>query len=97
MIGRGAIGNPWIFQGRERTQVPRHETLATIRHHLQGMLDTYGAREGIILFRKHLTRYLAPLQPPGELRAAILAETDPARFEALLQQLESVPSPLPAV
>ena len=97
MIGRGAIGNPWIFQGRERAQVPRSEFLATIRHHLQGMLDVYGPREGVILFRKHLTRYLAPLQPPGELRAAILAEVEPPRLVALLDQLEYLPSQEAAV
>jgi len=97
MIGRAAIGNPWIFQGRERAQVPRSEVLATIRLHLQGMLDGYGPRQGVILFRKHLTRYLSPLQPPGELRAEILAETEPSRLLAHLQQLESLPAPEPAV
>lgn len=97
MIGRAAIGNPWIFQRRERTQVPRGEILATIRLHLQGMLDVYGPREGVILFRKHLTRYLSPLQPPGEMRAALLVEVDAPRLLARLQELELLPAPVPAV
>ena len=97
MIGRAAIGNPWIFQGRQRGQVPHGEVLATIRRHLQGMLDCYGPREGVILFRKHLTRYLAPYQTPGELRSAMLAETDPSRLQALLAEIDVQPALEPAV
>lgn len=95
MIGRAAIGNPWIFQGRERAQVPRGEILATIRLHLHGMLAVYGPRDGVILFRKHLTRYLLLLPPTGELRSAILAETDPGRLLELLDELDAVPAPQP--
>ena len=34
MIGRGAIGNPWIFEGRHRDEIPWPERLPVIQEHL---------------------------------------------------------------
>lgn len=88
MIGRAAIGNPWIFEGRDRRQVPPAEILATVQRHLEAMLSTYGPRQGVLLFRKHLTRYLQPLSPAADLRAAALVCTDAACLRLVLGQLE---------
>jgi tRNA-dihydrouridine synthase B len=95
MIGRGAIGNPWIFQRRERRQVPAAEIVATIRQHARGMANYYGERDGLVLFRKHLVRYLQPLVVPEETRAALLSVTSLPTFEEHLSRLESVQA-LPA-
>jgi tRNA-dihydrouridine synthase B len=64
MIGRAAIGNPWIFSGKDRSQVSLEEVRETILLHLQRMQDFYGAERGLVLFRKHVTRYisLSPLK-----------------------------------
>jgi len=97
MIGRAAIGNPWIFQRRDRRDVPREEIVATIRRHVHGMLETYGPRDGVILFRKHLTRYLPPLNPAADLRAALLACVEAGALDELLHQLEVQSEPVPAV
>ena len=67
MIGRAAIGNPWIFQRKDREQVTLQDTLNLMRRHLQAMLDYYGER-GLILFRKHATRYIHAV--PGAGRCA---------------------------
>lgn len=65
MIGRAAIGNPWIFARRTRESLTFAELLATIRQHQAEMMAYYG-RRGISAFRKHLKRYLAgiPLLEP---------------------------------
>jgi len=97
MIGRAAIGNPWIFQRRDRRDVPREEIVTTIRQHLHGMLETYGPRDGVVLFRKHLTRYLPPLNPREDLRLALLACVDAEALDRLLGKLETQPEPVPAV
>ncbi len=91
MIGRGAIGNPWIFQPRDRRQVPSTEIVATIRQHAQAMVSYYGERDGLVLFRKHLVRYLQPLTIAEETRAALLSTTSLPAFEAHLCGLESAP------
>ncbi|MCU0485857.1 MAG: tRNA-dihydrouridine synthase [Anaerolineales bacterium] len=69
MIGRAAISNPWIFSHRDRTEVSSDEVRAAVQRHLQLSLDFYGARRGIMLFRKYAARYL---NPTGELRQRML-------------------------
>jgi nifR3 family TIM-barrel protein len=93
MIGRGAIGNPWIFQRRDHSQIPTAERVATIRRHARTMVDYYGEREGLVFFRKHLVRYLRPLSVPGPLRAALLSTTSLPAFEQQLRGLEAVQQP----
>lgn len=57
MVGRGAIGNPWIFQHRERSAVPLEEKIHAVRYHFQLMEDYYGQPQATILMRKHLAKY----------------------------------------
>lgn len=59
MIGRSAIGNPWIFSGKESCSVTDNELFLTISRHLSWMTALYPERVGTLLFRKHLSRYLA--------------------------------------
>lgn len=89
MIGRAAIGNPWIFQGRDRRQIPASEIVATISRHARSMVDYYGERDGLVLFRKHLVRYLQPFSVPAPTRAALLSTTPLPTFEEHLRQLET--------
>ena len=70
MIGRAAMGNPWIFQRRSREDVAPNTLGAVILLHLQGMAQFYGERKGLLRFRKHLVHYLedAPLSKDLRLR-----------------------------
>lgn len=58
MIGRAAIGNPWIFSRCWVSQVPPAAVYQTIREHLERMVSFYGMPRGLILFRKHVIQYL---------------------------------------
>ncbi len=87
MIGRGAIGNPWIFARQERDQLPFHEITHAIRLHLHEMLDYHG-RRGLILFRKHLKRYLKDLPPTDAICSEMVVAESTAEFEALLADVE---------
>jgi len=89
MIGRGAIGNPWIFQRRDRRQVPAPEVAAAICRHARAMVDYYGERDGLVLFRKHLVRYLQPFAVPEPTRAALLSTTLLPAFETHVRELEA--------
>jgi tRNA-dihydrouridine synthase B len=90
MIGRGAIGNPWIFQRRDRRQVPSTEIMAAIRQHARAMVSYYGEHDGLVLFRKHLVRYLQPLTVPEETRAALLSTISLPAFEEHLSRQEGL-------
>lgn len=77
MIGRAAIGNPWIFSHRDRLEIGPGEVRRVVQRHLQLSLDFYGLQRGIILFRKYASRYL---NPTGELRQRMLTTQDPQEF-----------------
>ncbi len=74
LVGRGAIGNPWIFAGRDRSELLPTEVIGTAREHL-AMMDDYHYN-GAVLFRKHAARYLVGFEGAVELRArAIRAQS----------------------
>ncbi len=58
LIGRAAIGNPWIFSGINKQTLIYAEIRNVILKHLRYMLEFYGESQGVILFRKHLAKYL---------------------------------------
>ncbi len=89
MIGRGAIGNPWIFQRKDRNQVSLADRLALVREHLDLNLEFYGAKKGLLLFRKHVARYIEGTPTAvRDLRVALLTCDRKQDFEALLRRLE---------
>ena len=80
MIGRAAVGNPWIFARRDREQVPPGEVQEMVSRHLARMLDFYGEERGLILFRKHARRYLIMLSLPRDRRRRLLTVEKPSEF-----------------
>lgn len=87
MIGRGAIGNPWIFAGLDREQVSPDEVRQTMLQHLDAMLNFYGAERGLVLFRKHASRYISPFGLTNEQREQLLRCKNPNEFVDLLDLL----------
>ncbi len=86
MIGRGAIGNPWIFGRQDRLQVPVAQVQQTLLRHLELSLDFYGPQRGLVLFRKHASRYLSPYGLSPDLRSRLLTCQQPQEFLALVEQ-----------
>lgn len=76
MIGRAAVGNPWIFKRMDRADVPVSVVQETILTHFAEMLSFYGER-GVITFRKYLKAYLAPYDIPREELLTLLKSKDP--------------------
>lgn len=89
MIGRGAIGNPWIFSGRDRDEVSLQERVDLLRRHLALNLDFYGQRGGLILFRKHAARYITGLYGAAHLRVPLLTAESVQEFDDLLGQYQT--------
>jgi tRNA-dihydrouridine synthase B len=86
MIGRAAIGNPWIFSRLEREQVPPTLVVETILKHLNRSLAYHGPRRGLIVFRKHASRYITAHPSIEVLRPALLTAATPGEFVEILQQ-----------
>lgn len=71
MIGRAAIGNPWIFQRKDRHEVTVEEVIALLKRHLRAMIEYYGDH-GLILFRKHAVKYMQGMPHVAALRAQLV-------------------------
>ncbi len=88
MIGRAAVGNPWIFSRLDRLQVPPELVRSTMLRHLDKMLAFYGAELGLLRFRKHASRYLTPLGLEPETRRRLLTAETPAEFLEVFDTLQ---------
>jgi tRNA-dihydrouridine synthase B len=86
LIGRGAIGNPWIFAHLDRENVPPEQVRATIHAHLDRMLTFHGER-GLIIFRKHSERYLRPYTLSPELPHRIFTTQSIDEFRQLVDEV----------
>lgn len=86
LIGRGAIGNPWIFAGRDIGEVPYEERLDVVHRHLSHMVAYHGERLGLVRFRKHVVHYIRSLASAAKLRPRLVAAETP---QELLQILDS--------
>ena len=79
MIGRGAIGNPWIFQriryfletGEKLPEVSLNEKFEIIKEHFLLEIAEKGEYIGIREFRKHLAYYSKGLPNSSEFRCKI--------------------------
>jgi len=99
LIGRAAIGNPWIFCRRNMSDVPYPERLQMIRRHLAAMVDYYGPRIGVLLFRPHVIGYTSALSGAHAMRpklgAAPTAEEVLGLLEAWQPFLTTLANPAP--
>ncbi len=84
MIGRAALGNPFIFSRLDRSDVPKQVVQETILTHLENMLSFYGER-GLITFRKHLKAYLFPYYIPREQLLNLLTSQNPDEIRTFLK------------
>jgi tRNA-dihydrouridine synthase B len=99
MIGRAAVGNPWIFaRARElaegRRQSPAPSLADRIRlsiTHLDLMVVAKGERRGVMEMRKHIVAYLRGFPGASDLRAELVRTEGHERVrERLLEALDSL-------
>ena len=83
LIGRAALGNPWIFQRRNRREVTPREMYDVAAKHLEMMLEHHGPH-GLILFRKHAVAYFKNTPGAAAVRRAMMMAETPEEFLRLL-------------
>lgn len=91
LIGRAAIGNPWIFEqcqrlfhGEQEREVTVAERVEVCRRHLQMAIEFKGERTAIFEMRKHYGNYFRGLYNFKPFRLALVATpTAEATFEVL--------------
>jgi tRNA-dihydrouridine synthase B len=80
MIGRSAVGNPWLFSqarelrehGRVSTSPSFSERIRTCVEHLEMMVDAKGERRGVLEMRKHIVAYLKGMPGASRLRSELV-------------------------
>ncbi|PJG85934.1 tRNA dihydrouridine synthase DusB [Conservatibacter flavescens] len=85
MIGRGTLGNPWIFREIENalesnsieTEPSLDNKFAVILQHVQALHQFYGVEKGCRIARKHVAWYLNGIQPDSVFRQTFNVITDP--------------------
>ncbi|MFO7568649.1 MAG: tRNA dihydrouridine synthase DusB [Smithellaceae bacterium] len=93
MVGRGALGNPWLFEGIGQLlacgETPAGPTLAQrheiIKKHWEMETDFYGRRLADKTFRKHLLWYTKGLAGSGRFRETVGKMKDQ---QAMLTELD---------
>jgi len=78
-IGRGSLGNPWIFseiaaalEGREYIQPTVEEKLSMALSHASDMIEKKGLHRGIAEARPHMARYIKGLPGAAAARDEIM-------------------------
>ena len=79
MIGRGAMGNPWIFKkvkhfletGEYLPEISVEERLEIIKEHINLIVEEKGEISGIKEFRKHMAAYTKNLPNSSSFRNKI--------------------------
>ena len=71
MIGRAMLGRPWIFgELTGQCSAPKNVGEIVLRH-LEYMLEYYGERNAIPMFRKHVAWYSAGMSNSADFRIRV--------------------------
>ncbi len=95
MIGRGSIGNPWIFDqikhyfatGEHLPQPTVADRVEAARQHLDHSLEWKGLRLGVVEMRRHYANYFRGLSHFKEHRLRLVTEDDPTVLHATLDRV----------
>jgi len=85
MIGRGAVGAPWIFHQLRTGSADIEQSLkhSIIMEHFDKMIEFYGAH-GVPMFRKHTHTYSKGFRGASALRNEVNTIVDVGEYRALL-------------
>ena len=94
MIGRGAIGNPWIFEeisayldGREYIYPTLKERLEACVKHVKMICDDKGEITGGAEIKKHAVMYIKGVRSAASVRDAIMKSHSTAEIEEIIKGL----------
>jgi tRNA-dihydrouridine synthase B len=96
MIGRAAIGNPWIFEeikqyyqhGKNISPPSFHESIDVCLSHLRLSVAKKQERTALLEFRKHYSGYFKGIPNFKQIRLKLVTLTDLAEIEAILLELK---------
>lgn len=89
MIGRGALGNPWIFLNNKELQTKHNinEIKKVVLNHAQLHLEHYGEQFGLKTFRKHLLLYFKGFSGIKDLKKELVKVNTEEDLKNVLQKI----------
>ena len=92
MIGRGALGNPWIFKqikhfleyGEQLSPPDHEEKIDTCIRQFRLSIEEKGKYYGLLEMRKHIAWYLKGLPDNASVKVEIFSQTDENKVESML-------------
>ena len=96
MIGRAAIGYPWIFNeikhfiatGNELEPPSISERVEVAKRHLKLSLEWKGERLGIFEMRRHYTNYFKSIPDFKSYRTRLVETADPKLLLSILDEIK---------
>lgn len=96
MIGRAAIGNPWIFNeikhyfntGMELSPPSLFERVDVCKRHLKMSVEWKGERTGIVEMRRHYTNYFKGIPNFKNYRTSLCTSEN---YSQLMDMLDAIP------
>ncbi|MDD4796452.1 MAG: tRNA dihydrouridine synthase DusB [Eubacteriales bacterium] len=99
MVGRGALGNPWIFRrisdalaGRPLYTPDFAQKRQVMLLHCRLQQQVYPARQAVLRMRKHMAWYLKGFRDAAKLRQRVFQMESMAQIEAFVDELEAYSS-----
>ena len=97
MIGRGCMGNPWLFrtarqalEGKEIQKETLLERIETAMLQAQWMVEFKGERLGIVEMRKHVGHYISGLRGATAIRRQVNFMVTLEEMRTLLETLRDM-------
>lgn len=95
MIGRAAIGYPWIFReikhffatGELLPPPTTAERVAACRQHLHHSIDWKGEKLGVVEMRRHYTNYFRGFHSIKNFRSQLVTEDSPQALDRILDEI----------
>lgn len=94
MIGRGAMGNPWLFseiisslEGKEYTAPSYKERIETALYQLEQMIAEHGEHVGTAQAKKHISWYISGMKGCAAARNKIMTAESPEDISGVLYGL----------
>ena len=96
MIGRGSLGNPWIFEeiaasleGREYILPTLDEVIETCLRHISLIRDDKGEYTASAEIKKHAALYIKGVRGAAAIRDAIMKTRSTLEIEEILKELKA--------
>ena len=86
MLGRAIFGNPWVFTGRELSDISREERLAALLQ-LAEYFDALRPKKSFHILKKHFKAFVNGWPGAAELRAELMEAEDIAALRAIITRL----------